>query len=292
MDYSLSNDKLDVTFKSKGGTLKSIKNKEGLEYLWQGDPAFWSGQAPILFPICGSIRNDTASVGNGKTMSMPRHGIIRKKEFSMEEKTKDRIVFSICSDEESNKQFPYDYKVSEIFTLKDSTITVTYRVENIGTEKMPFFVGGHPAFCCPLEAGERFEDYHVKFPQKETCSTPDPVPGTGLQNMHQRTPLMQDSDDLPLSYALFANDARVLDNLGSRRATLVSSVSGKGVRLDFADFRYLLLWNNKEGRFLAMEPWTGLSTTTDEDDVFEHKNNVQYAMPAESREYTYSITIF
>ena len=117
MDYSLGNDKLDVTFKSKGGTLKSIKNKEGLEYLWQGDPAFWSGQAPILFPICGSIRNDTASVGNGKTMSMPRHGIIRKKEFSMEEKSKDRIVFSIYSDEESQQQFPYDFKVSEIFTL-------------------------------------------------------------------------------------------------------------------------------------------------------------------------------
>ena len=26
-------------------------------YLWQGDPEYWSGQAPVLFPICGSVRN-------------------------------------------------------------------------------------------------------------------------------------------------------------------------------------------------------------------------------------------
>lgn len=292
MDYSLSNDKLDVVFKSKGGTLKSIKNKEGLEYLWQGDPAYWSGQAPVLFPICGSIRNDRASVGGGKTMTMPRHGIIRKKEFSMTEQTDSRIVFSISSDAESKKQFPYDFRVSEIFSLSDSTISVTYRVENTGEEVMPFFVGGHPAFCCPLEDGEKFEDYHVKFPERETCATPDPVPGTGLQDLHRRTPLLDNTDDLALSYDLFVNDARVLDTLKSRSATMISEKTGRGVRLDFADFPYLLLWNNKQGKFLAMEPWVGLSTTTDEDDVFEHKHNVQFAEPGKSREYTYRITVF
>ena len=114
MDYSLSNDKLDVIFKSKGGTLKSIKNKDGLEYLWQGDPAYWSGQSPVLFPICGSLRNGRATVGNGKTMTMSRHGIIRKREFTMEEQTEDRIVFSIVSDNETRKQFPYDFKVSDV----------------------------------------------------------------------------------------------------------------------------------------------------------------------------------
>ncbi len=291
MDYSLSNDKLDVVFKSKGGTLKSIKNKDGLEYLWQGDPAYWSGQSPVLFPICGSLRNNKATVGNGKTMSMPRHGIIRKREFTMEEQTEDRIVFSIVSDNETRKQFPYDFKVSEIFTLSGRTITVTYRVENTGAEKMPFFVGGHPAFCCPLEEGESFEDYHVKFAEKETCATPDPDPGTGLQRMSQRTPLLENSDDLPLSYALFTNDSRVMDNLKSRSVTLISSKSGKGVHMDFPDFKYLLLWNNNEGKFLAIEPWTGLSTATDEDDIFEHKKNVQYALPGEKKDYTYKITI-
>lgn len=291
MDYTLSNETLNVTFKTKGGTLKSIR-KDGLEYLWQGDPAYWSGQSPVLFPICGSLRNDTATIGSGKTTQMPRHGIIRKKEFTMEHQTSDEIVFSIRSSAETLEQYPFDFKVSEHFRLNGSTITVTYRVENTGTETMPFFIGGHPAFCCPIEPDEKFEDYVVKFPQKETCSTPDPVPGTGLQDLTSRTPLLDDTDVLPLSYEDYSNDARVLDTLKSRSATLLSTKSGRGVRLDFPDFPYLLLWNNNRGRFLAMEPWGGLSTTTEEDDVFEHKAGCQFAAPGEAKEYTYQITVF
>ncbi|MEK5288656.1 hypothetical protein MKY69_03425 [Streptococcus sp. FSL R7-0212] len=55
MEYILKNYKLIVSLNSKGGVLTSIKNNEGLEYLWQGDESYWSGQAPVLFPICGSL---------------------------------------------------------------------------------------------------------------------------------------------------------------------------------------------------------------------------------------------
>lgn len=290
MDYTLTSGKLDVTFKTKGGTLKSIRDKNGLEYLWQGDPAYWSGQAPILFPICGSLRHDTAAIGGSMTTHMPRHGIIRKKEFTMEKKTDDSITFSITSDREMLEQYPYDFKVSEIFHLAGNVITVCYRIENTGTKNMPFFVGGHPAFRCPLEDGESFEDYHLIFPEKETCATSQALPD-GLQDLSVRTPLLEDTSDLPLSYSYFEHDVRALDTLKSRSVKLVSSKSGKGIQLDFEDFPYLLLWNNKHGHFLAMEPWTGLSTTTDEDDVFEHKKNVQFAAPGEAKEYSYRITV-
>ncbi|MGI6117301.1 MAG: aldose 1-epimerase family protein [Bilifractor sp.] len=290
MEYSLNNRCLDVTFKTKGGTLKSIRDRNGLEYLWQGDPEYWSGQAPVLFPICGSIRNDTAIIGNGRTTHMPRHGIIRKKEFTMEKQSPDEIIFSITSNEEMLNQFPYEFKVSSIFGLKENTISVTYRVENTGNEKMPFFVGGHPAFCCPLEDGESFEDYHLIFPEKETCAPSTPLPD-GLQDLHRRIPLLSDTNDLQLSYSYFAHDVRALDTLKSRSVKLVSARSGRGIQMDFEDFPYLMLWNNKRGRFLAIEPWTGLSTTTDEDNIFEHKKNVQYANPGEAKDYTYKITI-
>lgn len=56
----LKNEYLTVQFKTLGGQLTSIKDKDGLEYLWQADPEYWNGQAPILFPICGSLRNDWA----------------------------------------------------------------------------------------------------------------------------------------------------------------------------------------------------------------------------------------
>ncbi len=37
MEYLLSNDYLQVAFKRNGGALCSIKDAQGLEYLWQGD---------------------------------------------------------------------------------------------------------------------------------------------------------------------------------------------------------------------------------------------------------------
>lgn len=291
MDYELHSDKLDVTFKSFGGTLKSIRDKNGLERLWQGDPAYWSGQSPVLFPICGSIRNNMAFVGSGKAMHMPRHGIIRKKEYTMEEKTADRITFSTVSDEKTREQFPYNFKVSEIFTLNSASIKVTYRVQNTGSERMPFFIGGHPAFVCPVGEDERFEDYKVIFPQKETVATPAALEETGLQDTRVRTLLLDDTDTLQLNYDYFNVDSRVLDTLKSRSVRMISDKSGMGIRLDFPDFPYLLLWNTKRARFLAMEPWTGISTTTEEDDIFEHKQNVQFADPGEAKDYSYTITV-
>ena len=54
MVIELKSEQLRVQFNSFGGALSSIKDAEGLEYLWQGDATYWSGQAPVLFPICGS----------------------------------------------------------------------------------------------------------------------------------------------------------------------------------------------------------------------------------------------
>ncbi len=87
------------------------------------------------------------------------------------------------------------------------------------------------------------------------------------------------------------NDVRALDTLKSRSVKLVSSRSGRGIQVDFSDFPYLMLWTKPGAAFLAIEPWTGMSTTTAEDDIFEHKANVQFAEPGESKDYTFTITV-
>lgn len=39
MEKSLQNENLSINVNSFGGALSSIKDKDGLEYLWQGDNA-------------------------------------------------------------------------------------------------------------------------------------------------------------------------------------------------------------------------------------------------------------
>lgn len=40
MKYTLKNKKLTVIFESKGATLHSIKDNDGVEYLWEGNPEY------------------------------------------------------------------------------------------------------------------------------------------------------------------------------------------------------------------------------------------------------------
>lgn len=292
MEYTLRNNAVEIGFTTLGGTLRSIKDESGTEYLWQGDKAYWSGQAPVLFPICGSIRDDKATIGDDQTTAMPRHGIIRKREFKLEYQIGTQIGFSIESNMETRQAFPYDFKVITHYALLEKGVKVTYEVLNTGTETMPFFVGGHPGFNCPLAEGEEYSDYKLIFPQEETEDMPTPVTETGLIDMEHRLPTPIQGTTLQLSHELFAVDALILDKLQSRSVILQSDKSKKGVKVSFKDFPYLILWSTANaGPFVAIEPWTGLSTCSDEDDIFESKRNVQMARPGESRKYSFKIEI-
>lgn len=78
---SLNLGELTAAVDPMGAQLCSLKLNEN-EYLWQGDPAFWSRHAPILFPIVGSLRNGRAESAQG-TCTMGRHGIARNYEHGI-----------------------------------------------------------------------------------------------------------------------------------------------------------------------------------------------------------------
>lgn len=292
MNYQIKNEELTVTLTDFGGTLASIKDSEGNEYLWQGDKTYWSGTAPVLFPICGSIRGDKAQIGGNKTTQMPRHGIVRKRDFRLVQNTEDRAVFCIESNEEMKAQFPYDFCLETAYRLDGRSVTATYTVENRSDQVMPFQIGGHPGFNCPLKGKGEYEDCYLAFETEETVSAPAAVTETGLLDVEKRTPILKGQKILDLNHEMFRNDAVTLDTLESRSVKLLSHKAAGGVKLDFADFPYLILWSSaNNGPFVALEPWVGISTCSDEGDVFEEKRNMQFAQPGEKKTYSFTITI-
>lgn len=292
MKKSLQNEFLKIDVASLGGALSSIQDRDGLEYLWQGDKKYWSGQAPVLFPICGSLRNNQAVIGGDKKASMPRHGIVRKREFALEKAGDKEFVYSIEANEELLAQYPYDFKLSIGYALSGKSIVITYTVANRSDEVMPFFLGAHPAFNCPLTDDTAYEDYYVEFEQEENCTSATPLPDSGLVDRHTRQPFLENSKRLPLDYKYFAEEAIVLDELKSRKARLRTDKHDKGIEIDFSDFHNLLLWSTaNKSPFIALEPWSGLSTCTDESDVFEEKANVTLLPPKSSKQYRLVISI-
>lgn len=145
MDFELKNDVLQLKCRSFGGELKSIQNRDGLEYLWQGDAKYWAGQAPVLFPICGNVRNGQVKyhIKNGEqTGQLPRHGLIRKREFQLKEHSANRLVFAITSNPESLRSYPFHFRVEIAYELSGKEVSTTYRVQNLELEQvMPYCIG-------------------------------------------------------------------------------------------------------------------------------------------------------
>lgn len=297
MTIEIKSDELTVQFQTFGGALSSIKDKDGVEYLWQGDPTYWSGQAPVLFPICGSIRNDQylyiSDGGQEQTGKIPRHGLVRKKEFELVSQTNDSVTFAIEDDEGMYQNYPYHFRLEITYTVTGKIIRTQYHVTNKETTKgMPYFIGGHPGFNCPLLAGEAYEDYYLEFDKVESCTVPRSFPETGLLDFQDRSPWLDNQKELDLSYDLFSHDAVTLDQLKSRIVYLKSRKHEKGLKLDFSEFSYLIVWSTlNKGPFIALEPWSGLSTSLEEGDHLEDKKDVRILKPGQKDQIGFDIEI-
>ena len=104
MLYTIENECVRATFSSLGGELTSLYGKNtACEYLWQGDPAFWAKQAPVLFPICGRLF-DGKYTYRGKEYTMGCHGFLRFMEMTVEEKTDTAITFRVSDNAQGKNQ--------------------------------------------------------------------------------------------------------------------------------------------------------------------------------------------
>ncbi|MCE2141519.1 aldose 1-epimerase family protein, partial [Streptococcus thermophilus] len=92
--------------------------------------------------------------------------------------------FSIKPNAEMLDNYLYQFELRVVYTLNGKSIRTEFQVTNLETEKtMPYFIGAHPAFNCPLVEGEKYEDYSLEFSEVESCSIPKSFPETGLLDL-------------------------------------------------------------------------------------------------------------
>ena len=286
----ITNHQIYAVIDTLGGQLVSLKDVHGKEYLWQGDPAFWKGQAPILFPIVGSLREGKTEI-DGETYSMPRHGLARTRQFQRLSSRSDAAVFRLAADADTKSAYPFDFSLTVSYELAGQSLTQLFTVKNEGEGEMPFCLGLHPGFNVPLDDEEDFGDYVLTFERGETCDSPVLDPETGLVRTAARRPVLENTRQLPLCHELFAADALVLENLRSRKVCLYSKHSGRGVEMNFDGFDFFGVWQPQNAPFVCLEPWTGTATCDDEDDLFAHKRGVKLLGPGEGCQLACKITL-
>lgn len=251
---TLRNEFLELTIAREGAEMRSIADARGTQYLWQGNPQFWSGRSPILFPIVGRLAGDRYSHA-GRTYALPQHGFARRKTFDLIAHSGGSLFYSLRSDDSTRGDYPFEFDLAVSYRLDANRIRVGYRVINLGHEPMPFSIGGHPGFSCARQAGDALEDYYLEFDKPEvadTCLVSD-----GLIALNENRRILTHESVIPLTGTLFNDNALVFMNLTSAAVTLRSHRHAAAVRIDFPRFPCLGIWSKPGAPFVCIEPWFG-----------------------------------
>ncbi len=279
---TVKNDYLIAQISEIGAELKSLVC-EGDEYIWEGKKEVWAGSCPLLFPICGGLKEDKY-LFKGKEYSLQKHGYARFKTFEVESKTENSVVFLHKSDDETKKQFPFDYELRVGYKLDGKSLKVDYSVINKSNDIMYFNIGAHEGYYTP----EGIEDYDVVFPQNETLNA-YVLYGNLLSN--QQLPIIKDSNVLPLYDKYFTVDALVFKDLKSKSATLRNRKTGRAVRVDFPDADYFLLWHKPNAPYMCLEPWNGIQDIVGSSYDITEKEGITALEKGGVYNHTHSITI-
>ncbi|MGM0217160.1 aldose 1-epimerase family protein [Enterococcus sp. AZ126] len=258
MTVQIENEFLIATIAEDGAELVSLKSKENnIEYIWQGDPAFWGRHAPVLFPIVGRLKDDQYTYEN-QTYPMSQHGFARDSLFEVIEHASELVSLSLKSNKETKKVYPFDFELILSYALEENNLVVHYQIENTGTSDMYFSIGGHPAFNVPLEPELTFDDYYLSFSPKKS-RTQIPLVGP-LADFEHKT-LGQTNTSLAIRRELFKDDAIIFETKGVNAFTIETDEGPHSISLSYTDMPYVGIWSPypQEAPFVCIEPWCGIA---------------------------------
>ncbi len=282
MTTTISNANLTAQIKHLGAELFSLKNNQNTEYIWEGNPAFWGKHSPILFPIVGTLKNNTYNY-NQKQFQLSRHGFAREMEFELVKKSDESATFSLISTLETQKVFPFNFELQICYSLDENKLNIDYKVINKTETTLPFAIGAHPAFALP----GNFEEYSLEFQQAETLKYYLLEEGLISNNSNE---IQLDNKKLGLNYQWFEKDALVFKTLESKSITILKNEKSI-LKVNFNDFPNLGIWTVQNAPFLCIEPWFGYSDTLNEYDDFLKKEGIQLLKNNETFKSNYSVEI-
>lgn len=289
MNYTILNDYVTVVVSDHGAELQSIQNNVRQEYLWQGNPEAWGRRAPILFPYVGKLKNDTLRINQRSNDGFSQHGFARDSNFEVLETDQESISMRLTS-KMIDHQFPYEFILKVTYTLVENTIQINYEVENIGLNVMYFSLGSHPAFKCPFHNTLGFEDYVLKFDQRENLSTIRLVDGLRAN----REPFLQGRDSINLSREVFSKDALIFDEIQSGSITLETRSGEQVIRVkNLSAWPFLGIWSKTDSiaEFVCIEPWQGIADSI-QGENFDSKLGIIELYPATIWKNDLTIEIF
>ncbi|KAA8615154.1 aldose 1-epimerase family protein [Salipiger aestuarii] len=245
----ISSEALSVTVAAMGAELQSLRLNDA-ELLWQGDPAWWNGRAPLLFPIVGLARDDKLAFA-GDVFHMPKHGFARRTLFDLAA-ADDTSCRHVLRDSTATRAcFPFAFELAAIHRVEGATLTEAVEITNRDLRPMPFGFGFHPAFNLP--------------PAGASGSAAVTLSNGGAPALARLRDGLLGSDRLPSPFAmghlditpdLFEDDALIFPD-GAGDALTLTFETGPRLHFTFENLPNLAIWQKVGAPFLCIEPWHG-----------------------------------
>jgi len=254
-----------------GAELKSLHGA-GREYIWSGDPAWWNGSAPVLFPVIGGLKGGRYS-WNGSTYELPSHGFARVSPFTVTRVTDDSAELTLLSSPATRPGYPFEFALRVSFQLERAGIAVRYDVTNTGPSRMHFSIGSHPAFVIPF-AGGALENYYVLFEQEEE-DLPRWFFKDGVIVAGRTEEALENRRVLSITRQCFDQGIMIFKHPRSREFTIANSLNSHAIRVSTEGVPYLGVWSKPGGApFLCIEPWHGIPDMSDTSGALADKEGI------------------
>lgn len=283
MNTTISNSKLKASIKHQGAELFSLSDNQNKEYMWNGDSNYWPKHSPVLFPIVGSLKNETYTF-NDKQYQLSRHGFARDMEFQLIEKTESSATFSLSYNDATLQKYPFKFELQIIYKLDENKLNIAYKVINKEETQLPFSIGAHPAFSLP----ESFSNYSIQFEKEEKLKYSLLEDGL-ISNTTETLPASKNI--VQLNYKIFENDALVFKTLESNSLTILEN-SKPYIKVDFKDFPNLGIWTKENAAFICIEPWFGYSDTLEKYGDLLKKEGIQILEANQTFSTSFDIEVF
>jgi galactose mutarotase-like enzyme len=276
---------LQAQISSRGAELVALRHRRS-DVLWDGDPGFWTGRSPLLFPIVGRVRDDRILV-DGEAYALPQHGFARNSIFVLIETTPVSCRWALSENASTLAQYPFAFRLEVSYAIADTCLRMEATVTNTGDSVLPASFGFHPGFRWPLPGASDRDAHAITFAQNETGPVRRPVNGLLSGEAH---PSPLDGHRLVLRDALFDAGALVFDQLASRSV----SYAGPGtpeIRVDFEGLPHLGVWTKPGAGFICIEPWHGYADPQDFAGEFSGKPGLVMIAPGGSRIFATAVTV-
>lgn len=252
----LRNDVLTVEVSSHGAELQSIR-KGNVEYLWQGDAAYWGRRSPVLFPIVGSVWEGRYRV-DGKEYLLGQHGFARDMDFTLVGSSDTEVRYRLESSEQTKEKYPYDFVLEIAYRLHGTSLDVVWEVFNPSSEDIYFQIGAHPAFFYPDYDPQKSGRGSFTFDRSEGLECIR-IKEKGCVDTQTKWPLELVEGRLKLEKDTFDKiDTIMLQDSQVREVNMFREDGTPWLSLSF-DAPVVGIWSppGKVAPFICIEPWYG-----------------------------------